>query len=209
MDSAGPVRPFRIAISDDVLDDLAARLERARRPSPPIVDGGESAAVLGRIEELIDHWRTGYDWRAQERRLGALPHHKATVDGVPIHFIQVNGTGRAPLPLLLTNGWPSSFVEYLGVLGPLTDPAAHGGDPDDAFTVVVPALPGYGFSGRCLDRPVDRVWIAGLFDRLMTEHLGHRQYVAHGDDIGGGVVNRLGMRHGGTVRAIQTTNWLG
>jgi pimeloyl-ACP methyl ester carboxylesterase len=204
-----PVQPFRVSVPAEDLDDLALRLERRRRPSPQILGGGETTAVVERIEELLDHWGTRYDWRAQERRVNALPHHRATVGGVPIHFIEVRGTGHAPLPLLLTNGWPSSFVEYLGVLGPLTDPAAHGGDPDDAFTVVVPALPGYGFSGRCLDRPVGRVWIAGLFDRLMTEHLGHRHYVAHGDDIGGGVVNRLGMRHGATVRAVQTTNWLG
>jgi pimeloyl-ACP methyl ester carboxylesterase len=203
-----PIEPFRIALPQASLDDLAGRLERARVPSPPILDGGESAETIQRVEELVAYWRTGYDWRAQERRLNALPHHRATVDGVPIHFLHVRGAGPDPLPLLLTNGWPSSFVEYLGVLGPLTDPAAHGGDPRDAFTVVAPALPGYGFSGTSLDRHVDRVSIAGLFDRLMVEHLGHRGYVAHGDDIGGGIVNRLGMRHSGTVRAIQTTNWL-
>jgi pimeloyl-ACP methyl ester carboxylesterase len=130
------------------------------------------------------------------------------VDGAGIHFIHIPGSGPDPLPLLLTNGWPSSFAEYLGVLGPLTDPAAHGGDPADSFSVVVPALPGYGFSDRCLDRPLTRVSIAALFNQLMTGHLGYRQYVAHGDDIGGGVVNRLGMRHAETARAIQTANWI-
>jgi pimeloyl-ACP methyl ester carboxylesterase len=200
--------PFRIDLPDTVLDDLAARLEHARLPSPPILEGGESAETVKRIEELVAYWRSGYDWRAQERRLNAFPHYRATVDGVGIHFIHVRGTGPNPLPLLLANGWPSSFVEYLGVLGPLTDPAAYGGDPGDAFTVVVPALPGYGFSDQCPERHLDRLTIAGLYDRLMVEELGHSQYVAHGDDIGGGVVNRLGMRHSGTVRAIQTANWL-
>jgi len=202
------ITPFRICIGDAVLDDLAARLERARIPAPPVPGGGEDAETIRRIEELVAYWRTGYDWRAQERRLNAFPHYRATVDGAGIHFIHIPGSGPDPLPLLLTNGWPSSFAEYLGVLGPLADPAAHGGDPADSFSVVVPALPGYGFSDRCLDRPLTRVSIATLFNRLMTGHLGYRSYVAHGDDIGGGVVNRLGMRHADTVRAIQTANWI-
>src|SRR4051812_14218334 len=169
--------PFRIDLPETVLDDLAARLEHARPPSPPILDGGETPETLKRIEELVAYWRSGYDWRAQERRLNALPHHRTTVDGVGIHFIHVRGAGPDPLPLLLANGWPSSFVEYLGVLDRLADPAAYGGDPADAFTVVVPALPGYGFSDRAADRHLDRVTIAGLFDRLMVERLGHRSYV--------------------------------
>ncbi|MEN3307730.1 MAG: hypothetical protein V7603_3932 [Micromonosporaceae bacterium] len=204
----GAVEPFQIEVPDAVLDDLSARLARSRVPSPPVPDGGEEPGTLRRIEELLAFWRDGYDWRAQERRLAAVPHYRARVDGVGLHAIHVPGTGPDPLPLLLTNGWPSSFVEYLGVLGPLADPAAHGGRPEDSFSVVVPALPGYGFSDAALDRPVDRFSIAALFDRLMVEHLGYRGYVAHGDDIGGGVVNRLGMRHGGTVRAIQTANWM-
>ena len=202
------ITPFRIRIGDAVLDDLAARLERARMPAPPVPGGGEDAGTIRRIDELLAYWRSGYDWRAQERRLNAFPHYRATVDGAGIHFIHVPGRGPDPLPLLLTNGWPSSFAEYLGVLGPLTDPAAHGGDPADSFSVVVPALPGYGFSDRCLDRPLTRVSIAALFNQLMTGQLGYRSYVAHGDDIGGGVVNRLGMRHAETVRAIQTANWI-
>jgi pimeloyl-ACP methyl ester carboxylesterase len=200
------IDPFRIGITDAVLDDLAARLERARVPSPPILDGGEAAETIRRIEELIAYWRAGYDWPAAERRLNAFPHYRATVDGVGIHFIHIPGRGANPLPLVLANGWPSSFVEYLGVLGPLTDPAAHGGDPADSFSVVVPAMPGYGFSDRCLDRRLSRVAIADLFNQLMTGHLGYRRYVAHGDDIGGGVVTRLGMRHPDAVLAIQADN---
>jgi pimeloyl-ACP methyl ester carboxylesterase len=202
------IEPFRIAIAEEVLDDLAARLERTRIPDPPILDGGESVKMIVDIENLVDHWRTGYDWRAQERRLNAFPHYVTAIDDIAIHFVHVRGKGPNPLPLLLANGWPSSFVEYLGVLGPLTDPAAYGGDPDDAFDVVIPAMPGYGFSEQCPNEHLDRAMIAGLFDRLMVDRLGYDQYVAHGDDIGGGVVNRLGMRHPGTVRAIQTANWL-
>jgi pimeloyl-ACP methyl ester carboxylesterase len=200
------IEPFRIAVPDATLDDLAARLGRARIPSPPIHDGGESAETIRRVETLIGYWRNGYDWRAEERRLNGVPQFRATVDGVGIHFAHVPGAGPDPLPLLLTNGWPSSFVEYIGVLGPLTDPAAHGGDPADSFSVVVPALPGYGFSDRCLDRSLDRARIAGLFHQLMVDGLGYRRYGAHGDDIGGGVVNRLGMLTPPGLVAVQTAN---
>ena len=202
----GNIEPFEIAVRDAVLDDLGTRLSRARL-STPALGGGDTAETVRRIEELVGHWRDGYDWRAQEHRLNAAPQFRATFDGVRIHCVHVAGAGADPLPLLLTNGWPSSFVEYLDVLGPLTDPAAHGGDPADSFSVVVPALPGFGFSDRCLDRDLNRDWIADVFDRLMVD-LGYRHYVAHGDDIGGGIVNRLGMRHPDTVLAIQTANWL-
>ena len=168
------IDPFRIDIADTVLGDLAARLERSRLPSPPIPGGGEAAETIRRIEELIAYWRDGYDWRAQERRLNAVPQYRATVDGAGIHVLHIPGSGPDPLPLLLTNGWPSSFVEYLAVIGPLTDPTAHGGDPADSFTVVIPALPGYGFSDKCLDRQLTRVSIAALFNQLMTGHLGYR-----------------------------------
>jgi pimeloyl-ACP methyl ester carboxylesterase len=205
--------PFRVAVPDEVLDDLAARLARTRRPpgqsvtdSDPGEQPDEADETLDRIAQLVEYWRDSYDWRAQERRINAVPQYRTTVDGVGLHFLHVPGTGPDPLPLLLTNGWPSSLVEYLGVLDRLTDPAAFGGDPADSFTVVAPALPGYGFSDRVLDRRPTRWWIAGLFDSLMTQQLGYRQYVAHGDDIGAGVVNRLGLRHPPGLLALQTAN---
>ena len=182
------------------LDDLRRRLVNARLPDQPIRGGGETPETIRRIDELIAYWRDGYRWPAE--RLAALPHRFFTVDGVRIHALVVPGTGPDPLPLLLSNGWPSSFVEYLDVLDLLT------GHPDERFTVVIPALPGYGLSDRALDRDLTREQIAGLFNTLMVEHLGHERYVAHGDDIGGGVVNRLGMHHAANVIAIQTTNWL-
>jgi len=169
--------PFQIAISGYVLDDLARRLAVARLPPPQTVPGtepgdpaGESDEVIVRIAGLLAYWRDGYDWRAQERRINEVPQFRATVDGVGVHFLHVPGAGRDPMPLLLCNGWPSSMVEYLGVLSLLADPAAHGDDPADSFTVVAPALPGYGFSDRCLDRRPTRRWIAGLFHLLMVEH---------------------------------------
>ena len=139
--------------------DLDFHVRESAVPPP----GGERqlAETVARIEELIAYWRTGFDWRAVERRLNALPQYRAVVDGVGLHFLHRPGAGPSPLPLLLANGWPSSFVEYLPVIDRLADPGAYGGDPRDAFSVVAPALPGYGFSDPCDDRWLDRVVIAG------------------------------------------------
>jgi len=206
-------RPFQIAIPDSVLGDLARRLAGARLPPPQSVPDGEPGDPAGEDDEVIDriagllaYWRDGYDWRAQERRMNAVPQFRATVDGVGLHFLHIPGSGPDPMPLLLCNGWPSSMVEYLGVLSLLTDPAAHGDDPADSFTVVLPALPGYGFSDRCLDRRPDRRWIADLFHLLMVEQLGYERYVAHGDDIGGGVISRIGLRNPPGLLAVQTAS---
>jgi pimeloyl-ACP methyl ester carboxylesterase len=205
--------PFQIAIPDYVLDDLARRLAATRLAPPqslPDSDPGDPAGedddMIERITGLLAYWRDGYDWRAQERRMNAVPQFRATVDGVGLHFLHVLGAGPNPMPLLLCNGWPSSMVEYLGVLSRLTDPAAHDDDPADSFTVVAPALPGYGFSDRCLDRGPNRLWIADLFHLLMVEQLGYERYVAHGDDIGGGVISRLGLRNPPGVLAVQTAS---
>jgi pimeloyl-ACP methyl ester carboxylesterase len=205
--------PFEIAIPDDVLDDLARRLAAARLPPRQSVpDGepgdpaGEDNEMIGRIAWLVAYWRDRYDWRAQERQMNAVPQFRAAVDGVGLHFLHVPGAGPDPMPLLLCNGWPSSMAEYLGVLSLLTDPAAHGHDPADSFTVVAPALPGFGFSDRSLDRRPTRRWIADLFHRLMTEQLGYQRYVAHGDDIGGKVISWLGVRNPPGLLAVQTAN---
>jgi len=204
---------FRVAVPEDVLADLADRLRRTRRPpaqtgpdGPPGAQPHEDPATLRRIDALIDRWRDGYDWRALERRINEFPQHRVTVDGVGLHVLRAPGAGPDPLPLLLLNGWPSSIIEYLDVLPRLADPAAYGGDPADSFTVVVPSMPGYGFSDRCLDRQPTRMWIAGLCHELMTTHLGHDRYVAHGDDIGAGVVNRLGLLAPPGLAAMQTAN---
>jgi pimeloyl-ACP methyl ester carboxylesterase len=199
---------FRIEATEADLADLAQRLAHGRTVSPAIVDGGESPATIARIDELLANWRDGYDWTGAQARLNQIPQYRAEVDGVGLHLVLVPGVGPQPLPLLLTNGWPSSFVEYEDVIEALTDPAAHGGAATDAFTVVIPALPGYGFSDRCLDRPLDRPRIAEWFNRLMVEELGFDRYVAHGDDIGGGVVSQLGRHDAGHVMAIQTANWM-
>ena len=146
------VRPFAVDVPQTTLDDLTDRLRRTRWPDEVEDAGWDYGASLGYLQTVVKYWSTRFDWRAQERAMNALPHFRADVDGNGIHFIHARGRGPAPLPLLVTHGWPSSFVEMLPLIPLLADPAAHGGDAADAFDVVVPSVPGFGFS----DRPAKR-----------------------------------------------------
>lgn len=188
-----PVEAFRIAIDDAVLSDLRDRIRRTRWPNRA-GSGWEDGADSAYLRTLVETWADGFDWRAQERDLNRLAHYRAVIDGVGIHFVHERGNGPAPLPIVLTHGFPSSFTEHLAVLPLLTDPAAHGGDADDAFDVVVTSLPGYGFSD-----PLPDPWLEGtvadLWCRLMTGGLGYRRFGAHGSDIGSGVTIELARRH--------------
>src|ERR1043166_8767983 len=182
--------PFTISVPQAVLDDLAERLARTRWPDEVNDAGWDYGVNLAYLQELVDFWRTGFDWRAQERALNAWHHYRAEVDGLGIHFIHERGKGPKPFPLILTHGWPSTFVEMLKIIPLLTDPASHGGDPADAFDVVVPSLPGYGFSSLRTKRgrfPVHDMWA-----RLMTEGLGYGKFGAQGYDVGAGVTGNLG-----------------
>lgn len=180
--SASGIRPFRIEISQADLDDLHDRLARTRWPHP-VSDGWERGVPSGYLRDLAGYWVDGYDWRAQEQRLNAYPQFLTTIDGQEIHFLHIRSLEPGALPLLLTHGWPGSFVEFLDVIGPLTDPAAHGGDPADAFHLVIPSVPGFGFStplagpGWTTDR------IAGAFAELMRR-LGYDRYGTQGGDFG-------------------------
>jgi hypothetical protein len=140
------IRPFRIEVSQADLDDLADRLARTRWPDESPGAGWSRGVPLGYLEQLAEHWRSGYDWRAQEARLNQFPQFTTTIDGQTIHFLHVRSPEPAALPLLIVHGYPSSVVEFLEIVGPLADPRAHGGDPGDAFHVVAPSLPGFGFS---------------------------------------------------------------
>ncbi|MGH9011266.1 MAG: epoxide hydrolase family protein, partial [Acidimicrobiia bacterium] len=148
--SGAGVRPFQVAVGDDVLDDLAARLDRVRWPDqiPGSEGTWEYGTDLGYLQELVAYWRDGFDWRAQEKAINEFPQFMAEVGDIDVHFLQVEGNGPAPLPLLLCHGWPGSFWEFSRIIPRLTDPGRFGGDPSDAFTVVAPSLPGYGFSFR-------------------------------------------------------------
>ena len=203
-----PDPAFSVRFDGALRQDLRRRLDQVRWSDAVTTDWqyGTNASFLKR---LVEHWRTAYDFDAAEARLNALPQFRASIkrtgiDGFGVHYIRLEGRGPRPKPLLLMNGWPSSFAEY-GRLAPrLADPAAFGGSPDDAFDVVIPALPGFGFS----DRPTrpDQVHAEDLFHTLMTEHLGYPAYIASGTDIGAGVARRLALKHPDAVRGIHVAS---
>src|SRR2546429_6848841 len=185
------VRPFRSEASQSDLDDLRRRLQATRWPSKELVKDGSQGVQLATIQALCRYWATDYDWRKAEARLNALPQFQTEIDGVDIHFIHVKSKHENALLLLITHGWPGSVFELLGVIGPLTDPTAHGGKAEDAFSLVLPSLPGYGFSSE----PTELGWgpdrIAKARAELMTR-LGYSRYVAQGGDQGASVTDAMG-----------------
>ena len=189
--SANEIRPFRIDIPQAHLDDLRERLARTRWPTQLSGTGWESGVPLGYLKDLAAYWATGYDWRAHEARLNQYPQFTTTIDGQTVHFLHVRSAERAALPLIITHGWPGSVVEFLNIIGPLTDPARHGGDPADAFHVIAPSLPGFGFSTP-LSRPG---WGIGRIARAWAQlmhRLGYERYGAQGGDTGALVCPELG-----------------
>lgn len=202
------VEPFRIEVSDEVLEDLRERLRRTRWPGEVAGSGWTYGTNLAFLKELVQYWIEKYNWRAAEARLNEWPQFMSTSDGLRIHFAQVRGRGPSPIPLIISHGWPGSFAEFLEVAGPLTDPAAHGGSPDDAFDLVIPSLPGYGFSPDPNRPGVTPAVIADAFARLMTEDLGYARFGAQGGDWGSLVTSQLGYRHPDKVLGIHL-NMLG
>jgi len=186
------IQPFRIEIPQADLDELTDRLARTRWPDELPGAGWEHGVPVGYLSELAAYWRTGYDWRAAERRLNQIPQFTTTIDGQNIHFLHVRSPEPDAVPLVMTHGWPGSIVEFLGVVGPLTDPREHGGDPADAFDLVIPSLPGYGFSGPTREPGWDPRRIAKAFAELM-ERLGYPRYGAQGGDWGSAISRELGL----------------
>lgn len=184
------VTPFRLSVSDSALRDLQQRLAVARFPERETVTDGSQGAPLDRVRSLVGHWRTRYDWRRVEARLNGFGQFRTCIDGLGIHLLHVRSRHTGAVPVLLTHGWPGSVVEFLDVVGPLTDPTAFGGSAADAFHVVVPSLPGFGFS----DRPAATGWnvprIANAWAQLMPR-LGYRRWLAQGGDWGGSVTHEL------------------
>jgi pimeloyl-ACP methyl ester carboxylesterase len=185
------IHPFRIAIPQAELDDLRDRLARTRWPDELAGAGWSRGVPLPYLKELAEYWRTTYDWRAWEATLNAFPQFTTTIDGQNIHFLHVRSPEPAALPLILTHGWPGSVIEFLDVIGPLTDPRAHGGDPADAFHVVIPSLPGYGFSGPTRETGWNTARVARAWAELMRR-LGYERYGAQGGDMGAFVAPDLG-----------------
>jgi len=200
------VRPFTIAVENSVLDDLRQRLADTRWPDEIPNTGWDYGSNLAYIKELVDYWRTDFDWRAQEAKLNAFNHFKSEVDGLDIHFIHEKGKGPNPIPLIITHGWPSCFFEMTKIIPLLADPASHGGDAADSFDVVAPSLPGFGFSDHAQDRGMEVQRVAGMWNKLMTQNLGYPKFGAQGGDIGSGVTARLGFAHSDTLYGIHLTS---
>jgi epoxide hydrolase len=186
------IRPFRIDIPQADLDDLQARLARTRWPDQLPGVGWDYGIPLEYVKELAEYWRTSYDWRAHEKRLNAFAQFTTTIDGQNIHFLHVRSPEPDALPLIITHGWPGSIAEFMEVIGPLTDPRAHNGDPADAFHLVVPSIPGFGFSGPTGDRGWNVRRVAQAWDELM-QRLGYRRYGAQGGDWGSSISRELGL----------------
>jgi pimeloyl-ACP methyl ester carboxylesterase len=190
---APAIRPFRVAVPEEELAELRRRIAATRWPSKELVADRSQGVQLATIQALARYWTSGYDWRACEARLNALPQFTTTIDGVDVHFLHVRSPHEHALPLVITHGWPGSVIELLGVVGPLTDPTAHGGAAEDAFDLVVPSLPGYGFSGQ----PTEAGWNVGRVARAwaaLMRRLGYRRYVAQGGDVGAAVTDALGRQ---------------
>src|SRR4051794_40446002 len=192
MDGGGGIGPFRIEIPQADLDDLTDRLSRTRWPDELPDAGWDYGIPLGYVRELAEYWLTSYDWRGHEARLNEFPQFTTEIDGQNVHFLHVRSAEPAALPLIITHGWPGSIVEFMDVIGPLTDPAAHGGDPADAVHVVAPSIPGFGFSGPTHEPGWDVPRIARAWAELMRR-LGYDRYGAQGGDWGAGISRQLGM----------------
>jgi pimeloyl-ACP methyl ester carboxylesterase len=196
------IQSFRVDIPDEQIDDLGRRIAATRWPTAELVPDRSQGVQLATLQKLARYWSTEYDWRACEARLNALPQFTTEIDGVNIHFIHVRSRHEDAMPLIMTHGWPGSVIELLEVVGPLTDPTAHGGSAEDAFHLVLPSLPGYGFSGE----PAELSWESGRIAQAWAElmqRLGYSRYVAQGGDVGALVTDIMGRQGPDGLAAIH------
>jgi len=203
VETATEIQPFQVEIPQEQIDDLRRRIAATRWPSKELVADRSQGVQLRTLQELARYWTTDYDWRKAEAKLNALPQFTTDIDGVDIHFIHVRSRHENALPLIMTHGWPGSVIELLEVVGPLTDPTAHGGDAEDAFDLVLPSLPGYGFSGE----PAEVGWDAGRVAQAWAElmrSLGYTRYVAQGGDVGASVTDAMGRQAPEGLLGIHT-----
>jgi pimeloyl-ACP methyl ester carboxylesterase len=202
-ESAQPgVVPFRIQVPNAILTDLKRRLSSTRFADELADVGWDYGTNLAYLESLVRYWREKYDWRAHERRLNAFDQFKVNIDGIDVHVLHQRSKSPGAMPLLLLNGWPSSIVEYEKAIGPLTDPVAHGGRAEDSFDVVIPSMPGFGFSGKPRERGYDPERIARMWVTLMAR-LGYQRYGVHGSDWGGGIATRVALLDPAHVAALH------
>ncbi len=203
VETATEIRPFQVGFSDEALEDLRRRIEATNWPEKETVDDFSQGLPLAVMQELARYWGTEYDWRRCEERLRALPHFVTEIDGLDIHFIHVRSEHEDALPLVVTHGWPGSIIEQLKIIDPLVNPTAHGASAEDAFDLVIPSMPGYGFSGK----PTSTGWgperMARAWAELM-QRLGYTRYVAQGGDWGAFVVDQMGVQAPDGLLAIHT-----
>jgi pimeloyl-ACP methyl ester carboxylesterase len=188
-----PIRPFRIALPEESITDLRRRLSETRWPERETVADASQGVQLATMQELVRQWGSDYDFRRFEARLNAVPQFVTEIDGLDVHFVHVKSTHANALPLIITHGWPGSVIEMLNVIGPLTDPTAYGGSAEDAFDVVIPSIPGYGFSGKPTDPGWDPVHVARAWIALMRR-LGYSRFVAQGGDWGAQITDVMGAQ---------------
>ncbi|TWD73130.1 pimeloyl-ACP methyl ester carboxylesterase [Kribbella amoyensis] len=192
MNNTAELKPFTVTVDQADLDDLLARLARTRLPEPAPGDNWDLGTPNHYLREMVDHWQNGFDWREQEARMNEFPHYLTDIDGQTVHFIHVPSAVEGATPLLLAHTYPGSFVDFLDMIRPLTDPAAYGGSDADAFSVVVPSIPGFGFSTPLADRGWTMARVARTFDTLMRR-LGYDSYGVHGSDGGAMIARELGV----------------
>ena len=197
------IRPFQVKFPDDALSDLRNRIEATRWPEKEPVSDASQGVPLATMQKLAKYWATEYDWRKCEARLNAVPNFITNIDGLDIHFIHVRSKHPNALPIIITHGWPGSIIEQMKLIGPLTDPTAYGGKPEDAFDVVIPSMPGYGFSGKPTTTGWDPQHIARAWAMLM-KRLGYTRYVAQGGDWGAIIVDQMGVLAPPGLLAIHT-----
>ena len=200
--NATEIRPFRIDIPQADLDELRARLESTRWPDQVPDSGWDYGIPLDYVQQLAEYWRTSYDWRVHEQALNAFAQFTTGIDGQRVHFLHVSSPEPDAIPLIMTHGWPGSIVEFINIIGPLTNPRAHGADPADAFHLVVPSIPGYGFSGPTQDRGWNVHRIAQAWDELMRR-LGYQRYGAQGGDWGSAISRELGLIAGDHIIGVH------
>lgn len=195
---------FRVEIPETDVLELKARLRAVRLADDFANADWRFGVERGWLKDMLAYWADDYDWRAEEAAINRLPHHRTEMDGLPIHYVYARGKGPRPLPIILTHGWPWTFWDWRNLIGPLSDPAAYGGDPDDAFDVIVPSLPGFGFSAPLRTADIGVRKIAGLWVRLM-ERLGHDRFMAAGGDWGSLVTAELGHAHPHRIAGVHLT----
>jgi len=201
--TAATIRPFKIKVTDEALKDLRRRIAATRWPEHETVSDSSQGVKLATLKELAQYWEKDYDWRKCEARLNALPQFVTEIDGLDIHFIHVRSKHPNALPLIITHGWPGSIIEQLKIIGPLTDPPAYGGKAEDAFDVVIPSLPGYGFSGKPAATGWDPIRIARAWTTLM-KRLGYTRFVAQGGDWGNAVTEQMALQSPPELIGIHT-----